>query len=197
MNRDNLLFTVIGLLTGFIAGYVMHEVMAARQPPRRSTAQIAQGASVPLSSSAEATTGAPAMEQVQRLRRHVEENPDDADAIRLLANLNYDIQSWDRAVELYRRYLELRPEDPDVLTDLGASYRHLARPREALEQFRRARALEPDYWQARYNEILVLSFDLGDLAAARSAMQELLALEPENPDVKRLAAEIDRRLKET
>ena len=35
MNRDNLLFATIGVLLGFIAGYLMHEVMVARQPLRR------------------------------------------------------------------------------------------------------------------------------------------------------------------
>jgi hypothetical protein len=35
VNRDNLLFATIGVLLGFIAGYLMHEVMVARQPLRR------------------------------------------------------------------------------------------------------------------------------------------------------------------
>ena len=34
MNKDNLIFAVIGILVGFIAGYLMHEVVASKQPPR-------------------------------------------------------------------------------------------------------------------------------------------------------------------
>jgi Flp pilus assembly protein TadD len=35
VNKDNLLFATIGLLFGFTLGYVLHEVMVARQPLRR------------------------------------------------------------------------------------------------------------------------------------------------------------------
>ena len=35
VNRDSFLILLIGLLLGFITGYMMHEVMAARQPPRQ------------------------------------------------------------------------------------------------------------------------------------------------------------------
>ncbi len=190
MNRDNLLFLVIGVLAGFIGGYLMHETMAARQPApnRAATAPASSQASPP----ADAAAG-PAMEEVQRLSARVAENPDDAEAIRRLANLNYDISNWQRAAELYERYLELEPGDPDVMTDLGATYRFLGRAEEALEQFRGVREQAPEHWQSRYNEILVLALDLGDLEAARQAMAELERLEPDNEQVARLAAELARR----
>src|SRR4028118_2157602 len=34
LTKDNLISVVLGILLGFIAGYLLHEVMAARQPPR-------------------------------------------------------------------------------------------------------------------------------------------------------------------
>ena len=37
MTRDHLLFLVGGLLGGFVLGYLGHEVVAARQPPRLNT----------------------------------------------------------------------------------------------------------------------------------------------------------------
>ncbi len=196
MNRDNALFMMIGLLAGFIGGYVMHESMAANQPPpRRPPTPATVGAAVPAAEArgAQSPGGQPAMGQVQRLTAHVQENPDDAEAIRSLANLNYDISNWQRAAELYQRYLELVADDIDVRTDLGATYRYLDRPQDALEQFRKARELAPEHWQARYNEVLVLAFDLEDLPAAGTAMEELLALQPGNPEVDRLAAELEKR----
>ena len=200
MNRDNVLFLVIGALTGFIGGYVMHEVMAARQPPPRRADQPAGSVSSagrvappPGRSAPQAGSPQAAMESVQRLRAHVEQNPDDADAVLRLANLNYDISNWSRAAELYEHYLGLVPDTIEVMADLGAAYRFLARPRDALAQFARVRDLAPDYWQARYNEILVLTVDLQDMEAAQAAMNELLRLQPENPDVLRLAAELENR----
>ena len=191
-----MLFLVIGVLTGFISGYVMHEVMAARQPALRGTvassdASLGGGGSA--TGGAAPSTSQPAMEQVQRLRAHVAQNPDDAAAVRQLANLNYDIRNWDRAAELYRKYLDLAPGDLDAMTDLGAVYRYLGRPEEALEQFREVGGRAPDHWQARYNAILVLAFDLQDLDAAGSAMAELQQLQPDNPDIIRLAAELEKR----
>lgn len=132
------------------------------------------------------------MEQVQRLRRYVEENPEDSSALRVLANMNYDIQNWSRAAELYERLLELEPGDHDVMTDLGITYRNLARPTEALGQFRQVQAEDPGNWHSRYNEVLVLAFDLKDFDRAGTVLEELLALQPDNPDVGKLAAEVRR-----
>jgi tetratricopeptide (TPR) repeat protein len=41
VNKDNLLFATIGLLLGFISGYLLHEVMMARQPLRRLAGETA------------------------------------------------------------------------------------------------------------------------------------------------------------
>ncbi len=203
MNRDKVLFMVIGLLAGFIGGYVTHELMAARQPqpgwpataglgsPARPPGGSGQRTSV--APTAPAAGSQPAMEQVQQLAAYVRDNPEDASAIRQLANLNYDISNWQRAAELYSRYLELDASDFDVMTDLGATYRYLGKPQEALEQFRQVLKLAPDHWQSRYNEVLVLAFDLNDLPAADQALAELVKVQPENPEVARLAAELKKR----
>lgn len=203
MNRDKVMFIVIGFLVGFIGGYVTHEFMAVRQPAPGWPVTTGQGSPAgpaagsgqrtPGATSAPAAGGQPAMEQVQQLAAYVRDNPEDAPAIRQLANLNYDISNWQRAAELYSRYLELDATDFDVMTDLGATYRYLGKPQEALEQFRKVRQLAPDHWQSRYNEVLVLAFDLNDLPAANLALGELALMQPENPEVARLAAELRKR----
>jgi tetratricopeptide (TPR) repeat protein len=47
LNKDNLLFATIGLLLGFISGYLMHEVMVARQPLRRPAGEAMAAAVTP------------------------------------------------------------------------------------------------------------------------------------------------------
>jgi tetratricopeptide (TPR) repeat protein len=133
------------------------------------------------------------MEQVQQLRAYVEKNPNDSQAVRELANLNYDISNWQRAAELYEQYLKLVPNEADVMTDLGACLRNMGKSAEALTVFQRAVDRAPDHWQARYNQILVLGFDLGRLEEASTAAAELKRLAPSNPDVDRLVEEIERR----
>ena len=111
MTKDNFTFAVVGLLLGFIGGYMLHEVMVSRQPPRLTPemrAQIVaspgeggapmQGAAPQEAPAAGAAAGSgPASTEVQELQAALAKNPNDADAIRRLADLNFDIQNWSRA----------------------------------------------------------------------------------------------------
>jgi tetratricopeptide (TPR) repeat protein len=209
MNRDNLLFLVIGVLTGFISGYLLHEVMAARQPPRlvaNSPSGIAGGAvelggGMPAGPNAGQSgagqsgtgpSGAP-MEEIARLRDHVAANPEDLDSVLLLANLNYDIKSWERAGALYEQYLELRPESPDILTDLGVTLRERGLFDQALATFQRAEGLSETHWQSLYNQVVVLAFDQKNFTEARAVLKRLQRLQPSNPEIDRLAQEVERQ----
>lgn len=191
MNRESALFLVIGLLAGFLAGYIAQEEMAEIQPPR-----IAPGAAAAMGPHAAAgaagDSGTP-MAQIEALRQRVEQNPNDVDALVALANMNFDIQNWARAKELYERVLAVRPGDPDILTDLGITLRAQGNFQEALVQFRSAQSTAPAHWQSRFNEIVVLALDLGDVPAAEQRLAELSALAPGNADVARLAEEIRKR----
>jgi len=133
------------------------------------------------------------MEEVQELRAYVEKNPNDADAVLKLANLNFDIAQYQRAQDLYTQYLKLRPSDADVLTDLGISYRETKNYDQALEQFKKARQLAPDHWQSYYNEVVVLAFDLKRHDEAGRLLQELQRMQPSNPDVAKLAEAVTRQ----
>ncbi len=218
MNKDNLQFVTIGILVGFISGYLVKEMMVSRQPPRLTPelrAQIVLPGENPAEGAAQAQGptdartadtanpgmggvapgggSGPAMEEIQRLRAHVEQNPNDADAVLRLANLNFDIRNWTRAQELYNHYLGLRPDSPDVLTDLGISYRETQQFDRALERFRQARKVAPDHWQSYYNEVVVLAFDLKRYGEADPLLQELQRLQPGNPEVAKLADAVARQ----
>jgi len=201
LNKDNLLFTIIGLLVGFFAGYLMQEAMAARQParlPQGEAAAVAPGGTPtgqpPAAGGSADVAGGPAgMAEIQQLRQYVEQNPEDADAVRQLANLNFDISNWRRAQELYIRYLELRPGDPDVLSDLGISYRGNKEFDKALATFRKAQQLAPEHWQAYYNEVVVLAFDMKEFDAASEVLAKLQRLQPNNESVTQLVAEVERQ----
>jgi len=220
VNKDNLLYTVIGILVGFISGYLIKDMMLTRQPPRLTPelrAQIAMegenpaqptGGEVAAEGPTDARTadtsnpgmggaapggGGPPMAEIQQLRDYVAKNPNDADAVLKLANLNFDIHNWPRAQELYSQYLKLRPGNPDVLTDLGISYRETQKFEEALEQFRQARKLAPGHWQSYFNEVVVLAFDLKRYDEAGPVLQELQRMQPGNPDVAKLADAVARQ----
>jgi Tetratricopeptide repeat len=238
VNKDNAISVVMGLLVGFIVGYVLHDVMVAHQPLRRlpgegavvtsaaapgagpengggappDDAASAAGGSSPAGEEGGAAAGsagaadagaggggapggspAPAMAAVQQLRDYVATHPKDADAVLKLANLNFDINNWSRARDLYTQYLGLRGPNPDVLTDLGTCYRQLRQFDRALEQFRRAEQLAPGHWKSRFAEVVVLAFDLDQGAAADQAFGRLQALAPGQPEVAQLGAALQRR----
>lgn len=215
MNKENLLYILGGVLVGFVAAYVLFEVMLNKQPPRLTPAlraALVSGEGQPMAGpeadpnagasdaamaagdpAAGGAAGGPAMAEIETLRQQVEKNPNDADAVRKLANLNFDIRNWKRAEELYRRYLEIRPDDPDVMTDLGIAYRESRDFDKALAQFDAAQKLAPDHWQSYYNEVVVLAFDLKQMDQAGQVLQELQRLQPANPDVAKLAEAVNKQ----
>jgi tetratricopeptide (TPR) repeat protein len=137
--------------------------------------------------------GAPMLAEVRDLQARIEKDPKDADAIRRLADLNFDISNWQKARDYYSRYLEIRPGDPDVMTDLGVTYRGLKEYDRALELFDQVSKAAPEHWQSRYNQVVVLAFDLNRMDAAQQALAELRRLQPNNDKVSELAAAVEKR----
>lgn len=203
MTRDNVLFIIIGILIGFISGYFVHEAVARYQPlPESIIARVqeAQQGGAPGVEEAAAgggvaqAGGQPDMKQILQLKSYVESHPDDADAVHQLANLEFEIKNWPRAKELYSQYMKLKPNDPNGMTDLGVCYRQTGEYQEALKLFRHAASLDPNHWQSRFNEVVVLAFDLNKPQDAKKPLEELKRLQPDNSSVKQLADEVAQRL---
>lgn len=216
MSKDNFISAMFGVLLGFIAGYLMHEVMVARQPPRlppgmgtTAPAEAAGGGAdqqapfaggggdasggAPGGGPGGAPGGAPMLAEVRSLEERITKDPKDAEALRRLGDLNFDISNWEKARDLYSRYLEVRPGDPDVMTDLGVTFRGLKQYDRALELFDKVEKSAPDHWQARYNQVVVLAFDLNRIDAAQTALQDLQKMQPNNDKVTQLANAIDQQ----
>ncbi len=205
MNKDSVISAVFGILLGFIAGYLLHEVMASRQPPRFAAGQgqMPPGAGMPgvppqqqqqqqQQQQEEMAAAQAAQQEIQQLEPFVQEHPDDPQALRRLANLHFDLAHWDQARDLYSRVLKLQPDNVEVISDLGIVYRGLKDYDNALAQFAEAQRLAPDHWQSRYNQVIVL-LDLKRYDEAERVMAELQKLQPGNPNVTQLAAEVERR----
>lgn len=204
MNKDNLLFIVVGILIGFVSAYLLFEAMAVRQPSRLVAGQVPPGSvppgamgqgapgGAPAGDPSAGAGGGPAMAQIEELRNRVTQNPNDAEAVLQLAGMNFQIQNWPRAAELFEQYLKLRPGDPNAMTDLGTSYLQAGQVEKALSVFQQVRQQNPGYWQSYFNEIISLA-TLGRMDEAAGIMKQLQALQPNNPDVQRLADELERR----
>ena len=197
MTRDHGLFALVGVLIGFIGGYMMHEVMAAQQPARLPFGANPAAIGAPAATTAAAlpaqAAGDAQMQQIQDLSEYVRNNPDDLDAALRLANFAFDAQIWPRAAELYEIYVAANPNEPDVLTDLGVCRREMGQPEEALASFDRAIAVDDSHWQSQFNRAVVLTFDLERYDDAREGLAALQALQPGNESIARLSEELERR----
>lgn len=215
MNRDNLLFLTFGFLLGFVGAYLAFEAIAAKQPPRRvagmaiedphaaavgapsgaSGAPETGGAPAGNAGTGSPAAGGPGMEQIRKLKEYVDQHPEDSDAVRKLANLNFDIGNWARARDLYLQYEKVAKADADLLTDLGITHRELGESEQALARFREAEKLAPEHWQSRFNQAIVLGLDLARFDDAIQILDQLRGLQPGNPEIDRLQAEIEKRRK--
>jgi TolA-binding protein len=216
VTKDNLIFAAFGLLVGFVTAWLMFEKVTMRQPPRAIPGQAATTAmgAPPAPSTGMPGAGAPGgassgvpldMSRLEQLQQQVQANPDNPDMILALAHESYDIAQqvpnpagsrplWQQARDLYIRYIELRPQDPElpnILSDLGVSYQELGDFDQALEIFRRVQAMAPNHWQSLYNQVVVLAFSKKEIEEARKVLAELQRVQPNNPDVQRLAAAVE------
>lgn len=103
------------------------------------------------------------------------------------ANHYYDQGKWDDAKNAFLGYLKEVPDDVSAISDLGVCYQELGDYDRAVRNFDRALVLSPNHWQALHNKILVFGFHLDRKDEARRLMRRLLKLQPDNPDVRRLA----------
>src|ERR1700761_941451 len=83
----------------------------------------------------------------------------------------------DGALPLLLRARALAPNHADLLNALGTCHSRLNRPREALEAFEAGLATAPRDVRLRLGRALALE-DLSELDAARTAFEQLLALDP-------------------
>lgn len=109
------------------------------------------------------------------------------------ANRLYDEGKWEEARDSYLLHLDSTPEDLGARSDLGGCYRALGASAEALAQFDRVLAADPGHWQALYNKIAVLGFDLDRKSEAKALLPALLKLQPDNAVVQELAASLDKK----
>ncbi|HEY0544902.1 MAG TPA: tetratricopeptide repeat protein [Pyrinomonadaceae bacterium] len=123
MNKENILFSVIGLLLGCIVGFVFANTINQRgyEPGAQNSASKNPALPPdhpPVSSNGVADQGAPpaaVMEQIQQARNE----PNNFDAQISAAQLYYQIGRFDEAIEFLLKANQLRPDDYATIVRLG------------------------------------------------------------------------------
>ena len=177
MTRDNFLFTICGLLAGFILGYFV--ASGGRAPAATSAPAAAPPGSG--TDAALAPSSAELATHVREAREAVARDPENADLNLQLGNALYDASDWKGAAEAYEKVLVRKANDPNMITDLGSCYRNLGKFDRALEMYQKAQQIQPTHSQSLLNMTLVYVFDLKDAAKAQAAFDRLKKEHPEIP----------------
>ena len=185
---------VLGLLIGVAAGYILAERQAV-MPAKAASSQSAQGQPV-----AGPNTGANAahqrlMQQSAELEKMLVANPGDYRIMVGLGDLYYDGQQWQLSKVWYERAVSKGDADANVLTDLAVVLRNLGEYDEALKRLQEASSLDSKHWQAVYNTVVVLHFDLHRHDEALEALERLRRLKAEDsqvPDISALEVDVQR-----
>jgi len=123
--------------------------------------------------------------------RVTEVNPDQAEAWLSLANLYAEAGRLEESEQAYRKVVEIDPEGAhQTYYNIGATIikrknRSDSDSKRAIEAFRKALELRPDYARA-VQELAFALIGLGDKAGARSALQGFVDHNPDGADTPRM-----------
>ncbi|HVG35423.1 MAG TPA: tetratricopeptide repeat protein [Pyrinomonadaceae bacterium] len=147
MNKDNILIGIIGLLLGFIIGFMFANSanQRASQPPPATLAP--QNPALPpdhppIQSGAGAQGAMQA--DIQASLKLARDQPDNFDAQMKAAESYYQIQRFDEALEFLKRANQIRPQAFEPLVNLGNVYFDSGRFEEAEKWYTEALKINPD-----------------------------------------------------
>jgi tetratricopeptide (TPR) repeat protein len=189
MNRDNLLFAIIGILIGFIIGFMLANSILTREAAMRAAPLSATQQSGNLPPNHPPVNGADQsgdpqqmFTQVQEAMKQAREHPDDFEAQLTAAKLEYQIQRFDQAVEYLLIANKLKPNDFNVLGMLGEANMDGGHLDAAEKWYRAALQKKPDEvaFQDGFCNVLLVK---GDAKAAEECINKLAKLDSSVDDL--------------
>lgn len=151
MNKDNILFGVIGLLLGFIVGF-MFANNANQQAPKPRTPTASQSNLPPdhpqLPSNAVAdqpgSQAGAAMPAVQEAIQKARNEPDNFEAQKQAGDMFYQIQRWDEAIDFWLKANKLKPDDYETIVNIANAYFEAGKYELAEQWYTSALTKKPD-----------------------------------------------------
>ncbi len=193
MSRDNVVYTICGLALGLIIGSFLIGPRLAKSSlaPAAVQADASGGAPPPAAPmQGDPNTMARVRQQLDTLKKTVERDPNNFDALAQLGSMYMDASKYPQAIEYFERALRVR-SDSNVRSDLAVCYKQSGQPDRALAELQRIVRDDPNQWQARFNEIVLLG-EMRRFDDARAELAKLQQQRPNDPDVQRLAQALAR-----
>jgi tetratricopeptide (TPR) repeat protein len=187
MTRDNLLFVIIGVLFGFIVGFLFASTMAQRSNSDAPTAS--SSGQMPTDHPAlGANPGAPNQGNMQaEVTAQLEKarsDPKNFEAQVKAAELYYQIQRYDPAIEFLLKANQLKPDDYQTVVLLGVVNLDAGHYEVAEKWYRAALLKQPDD-VAAVAGLAAATLGKGDAKAAERAIANLEKVDPTSEDLPR------------
>ena len=186
MSRDNLLFTIIGILLGFIVGFLLATNISQREAAVRATpTQASQNLPAdhpPVAGDQTGEGGQQMLASVQTAMKRARENPNDFEAQVTAAKLQYQIGRFDQAIEYLLAANKAKPDDAETLAMLGVANLDAKHYDAAVKWYKAALLKKPDDLVSLDGYAYVL-LQTGDVKAAEAAINRLARVDPTNQDL--------------
>ena len=181
MTRENLLFGIIGLLLGFIVGFMFASNLSQRQP----TPTVA-GQNLPANHPQVQAGGTPNPQQVfadvQAAIKQAREEPNNFDAQMKAAQLFYQIQRYDQAIDFLLKANQLKPDSYEAIVALG-QVNIEAQHYDQAEKWLKAALLKKPEDVSVLASLTFALLEKGDKAAAERAIATLEKVDPNNQNL--------------
>jgi tetratricopeptide (TPR) repeat protein len=183
MNRENLLFAIIGMLLGFIVGFMFASTMSQRVA-QNQTASASQNLPADHPPVGAQSGGDPSgmREQVTAQIQKARNEPTNFEAQVNAAQLFYQIQRYDQAIEFLLKANQLKPTDYETVANLGLVNFDAGHFDQAEKWYRAAAKMKPDDERVVAG-VAASALGKGDAKAAEAAIADLEKLNPSSTDL--------------
>ena len=185
MTRDNLLFAIIGVLFGFIVGFLFASSMNQRYGP--GAPQAASSSPIPADHPPlGANPGGPASGNMQaQVTEKIEKarnEPKNFDAQVEAAELFYQVRRFDQAIEFLLKANQLKPDDYRTIVFLGVANLD-AGHYDVAEKWYRAALMQKKDDVVTLAGMAAAQLGKGDAKAAEEAIANLEKVDPTSEDL--------------
>ena len=183
MTRDNLLFTIIGLLLGFIVGFMLASTITQRES---MPAAVARTQNLPPDhpSVGDAPAGNPGgmQAEVAAALDKARKEPNNFEAQLKAAELYYQIQRYDDSIGYLLKANQLQPDNYETVANLGMVNMDAGHFETAEKWYRAALLKRPDDIRV-LDGICNVLLEQGKAKEAEDAIAKLAKADPNNQDL--------------
>jgi tetratricopeptide (TPR) repeat protein len=126
MNKENILFGIVGLLLGLIVGFMYANNVNQKTAFSAPNAAMKQNPNMPEGhpdiSGMNQTNAAASSSQIQAALEQAQKEPGNFEAQVKAAEVNYQIEAYDKAIEFLKAANKIKPEDYPTVVNIGNAY---------------------------------------------------------------------------